>query len=345
MAYYRKLPSGKHRFEIELLGVRDSASFPTKKEGQLWAAKREAEIRAGTGGQFPSRTLSEAIKRYKEEVSAQKRGERWEALRLEAFERDNPELAAKVLSVITTDDMATWRNKRLTQVSKGTVQREINLLSNVFQTARKEWKWTGSSPFSDMKQPGDNPPRTRRTSWKEVRRICRWLGYRTGVVQTKQQEVAFAYLLALRTAMRAGEILQLGDDNVNFDTSVARIVEHKTKEKTMLPRFIPLLPPAMRLLGHVQHRGRYFTVSSESRDALFRKAVRALMIEDLHFHDMRAEVLTMLARKVDVMTLAKISGHKDIRQLQETYYRETAEQIAARLITELRKPVSSSSRA
>ena len=35
--------------------------------------------------------------------------------------------------------------------------------------------------------------------------------------------------------------------------------------------------------------------------------------------------------KVDVMTLAKISGHKDLRILQSVYYRETAEQIAARL--------------
>lgn len=38
-----------------------------------------------------------------------------------------------------------------------------------------------------------------------------------------------------------------------------------------------------------------------------------MMIEDLHFHDARAEALTLLARRVDVLTLAKISGHKDIR--------------------------------
>jgi integrase len=66
-------------------------------------------------------------------------------------------------------------------------------------------------------------------------------------------------------------------------------------------------------------------------DALFRKARNALMIPDLHFHDSRAEALTRLARKVDVMTLARISGHKDLRVLLETYYRESASDIAARL--------------
>ena len=51
----------------------------------------------------------------------------------------------------------------------------------------------------------------------------------------------------------------------------------------------------------------------------------------MHFHDTRAEALTQLSRKVDVMTLAKISGHKDLSIMQNTYHRETAEDIAARM--------------
>ena len=55
------------------------------------------------------------------------------------------------------------------------------------------------------------------------------------------------------------------------------------------------------------------------------------MLGDLHFHDARATALTLLSRKVDVMTLAKISRHKDINLLQNTYYRESAENIAKRI--------------
>ncbi|HHF6884897.1 tyrosine-type recombinase/integrase [Haemophilus influenzae] len=40
----------------------------------------------------------------------------------------------------------------------------------------------------------------------------------------------------------------------------------------------------------------------------------------MHFHDTRCEALTRLSKKVDVMTLAKISGHKDISILQNVYY-------------------------
>jgi integrase len=64
---------------------------------------------------------------------------------------------------------------------------------------------------------------------------------------------------------------------------------------------------------------------------MFRKARDQMGITGLHFHDSRAEALTRLARRVDVMTLAKISGHKDLSILQNTYYRETAQEIAARL--------------
>jgi integrase len=72
-------------------------------------------------------------------------------------------------------------------------------------------------------------------------------------------------------------------------------------------------------------------VESGSMDALFRKARDRAGIHGLHFHDSRAEALTRLARKVDVLTLAKISGHRDINLLSRVYYRETAEQIAPRL--------------
>jgi len=56
-----------------------------------------------------------------------------------------------------------------------------------------------------------------------------------------------------------------------------------------------------------------------------------MLIEDLHIHDTRGEALTRLARRYDVLTLSRMSGIKDLRTLNERYYRERADQIAARL--------------
>ncbi|ABQ99137.1 integrase [Haemophilus influenzae PittGG] len=49
---------------------------------------------------------------------------------------------------------------------------------------------------------------------------------------------------------------------------------------------------------------------------------------NLHFHDTRRE---RLAEKVDVMVLAKISGHRDLSILQNTYYAPDMAEIAQRL--------------
>lgn len=328
MAYIRK-DGSKWRVQVERNGVRKSGSFDTKAAATAWGAREEAAILDAKHGQYPRKTLKDALERYVDDVSVKKQGYRFEKLRLEAFARNFPEIAGKVISKVDSSDMAGWRDSRLKQVSSGSVQREINLLSNVFTKARDEWRWCGETPFKGVSRPGDNASRTRRVTDAEVSSICRALSYQ-GKVETKLHEVALAFLLSLETAMRAGEILSLTPARVNLETRVAT-VEHKTKHLTKQDRQIPLTREAVKLLEQVSGRKRFFTISSASLDTLFRKARAQALIEDLHFHDARAEALTRLSRRVDVMTLAKISGHVDLRILQNTYYRETAEQIAARL--------------
>jgi integrase len=277
-------------------------------------------------------TVADMFKRYVRDVSSKKQGEAKEALRFAAFVRDFPHLACLPLSEFNTPQLAEWRDARLKKVSASSVVRDINLIRNAFIIARKEWHWISHHPFDGLKIPLEAPPRDRRVDpWKEVRPLVRSLGYVTGQApETKSQEVALAFLVALRTAMRAGEVLQLGKDTLDINKRVARVA-HKTQYLTMKPRPVPLTRHAARLLSPVAGLERCFTVDSESLDALFRKAKKRMMITGLQFRDARAEALTRLARKVDVLTLSKISGHKDLEMLSRVYYRETAEDIAARL--------------
>lgn len=328
MAYIRK-QGKKWRVEIERNGVRKSATRATKAEATAWAAKVEADIINLKHGNFPQKTFAEAMRRYADEYSQNKKGSKYEHLRLNLIERDYPNISQKILYEITPDDMQNWVVERSKKVTNGTVQRELNLLSSVFMTASKVWGWCSGSPISNIKRPGDNPPRERRISPIEVKKICRQLGYVTGHISNKSQEVALAFLISLRTGMRAGEIIDLNDSCVNLKERVLT-VKHKTQHITGKERQIPITRKAARLIKTLKEYG-YFTVSNASRDALFRKACKAQNIIDLHFHDARAEALTRLSRKVDVMTLAKISGHRDLKILQNTYYRETAADIAKRL--------------
>ncbi len=48
-------------------------------------------------------------------------------------------------------------------------------------------------------------------------------------------------------------------------------------------------------------------------------------------HDTRREALTRLSKIFNVMELAKISGHRDLRVLQNVYYAPSADDLAEKL--------------
>jgi hypothetical protein len=87
-------------------GKRDSESFSTKRETQQWAARREIELRAESSGLNSTKTLNAAFKRYAEEVSPNRRGWRWEHLRLAAFERSALLPTKLRLTAITPEHIA-----------------------------------------------------------------------------------------------------------------------------------------------------------------------------------------------------------------------------------------------
>lgn len=331
VATFRKR-SGGWRAEVAKKGVRDSRTFPSKAEAVAWATQREAEILAGVGG--PKRasnlTLKDALEKYKEEVTPGKAGKRWEEVRLSKFVNDLEFVGERIVD-IGTDQIAAWRDERLKTVKPPSVRREMTLLSSVFEHARREWKWCATNPVREVKRPSNGRPRDRRIAPDEERRLLEGFGYVEGAAPvTMMQELAYAFLIALETAMRQGEILGLARGRVYLK---ARYVE-LSKTKNGDARKVPLSNRATALLKVLVEaagdREEVFTISSGSADALFRKVRDRLEIDGLHFHDTRHEATTRLARKLDVLDLARMTGHRDPRSLM-VYYNATATEVASRL--------------
>lgn len=318
MAYLRKLKSGKWRAEVERRGVRKTAVWDSRAQAKMWADSVETDILDGRINLTDNKTWEDAVERYLNEVSPKKRGYRWEQLRLAKIMTE----FSGLLADIQQSDIAKWRDERLSKVSEATYLRERNLVRNIFSVARNEWQWMTHDPFVGVKSPAKPAPRYQRWRWQEIKRVCRFLGYKTAQTpQTKQQEVALAFMIALRTGLRAGEILQVGPNSLNG--RVLTLTDTKTEKRAQ----VPLTKAGARLCRLATE----WTVEAASRDALFRKARDATLCGHLRFHDARATALTLLSRKVDVMTLARISRHKNISLLQNVYYRESAEEIAARI--------------
>lgn len=331
MASFRKR-SGGWRAEVARLGVRDTKTFTTKAAAIAWATTREAEILASAGTPRASveMTVSEALRRYKRDVTPTKAGQRWEELRLDKFDAEL-EWVGEHLSDVTTDQVAKWRDARLKVVASPTVRREMTLLSSVFEIARREWRACVVNPVRDVKRPPNNPPRDRRVEPTEETALLNRLGYvESEAPTTLHQELALAFLIALETAMRQGEILGITAKAVNLKQ---RFV-HLPKTKNGSSRNVPLSKRAVQLievlLGEKVGTDKLFRLTSASADAMFRKVRDDLSIVGLTFHDTRHEAITRLARKVDVLDLARITGHKDPRSLM-VYYNATAAEMALRL--------------
>lgn len=319
MAYIRKLAKG-WRAEVQRNGQRASKVLPTKREAQAWALEQEGKAGALSAGW---RTFAEAATRYEKEVSAKKRGQAWEVRRLAALVAH---FGAKPLGSLDAPEMAGWRDMRLKTVAAATVVREANLLKHLLHTARDEWRWIEHDPFRGVKLPSEGAPRHQRWRWPQIKQVLR-AGQQAG---PKTREVVDAFHIALRTGMRLQEVLAAP---AGFDA--ARRVVTLTSTKTTGRVQIPIGRVAAKLLDRPP-----FAVGANEASTLFAKLCRQLLITGLTFHDTRATALTLLSKKVDpitkknlvdVLTLAKISRHKNLSLLMNTYYRESAEEIAARL--------------
>lgn len=307
MAYIRRFRD-KWRAEVQRNGQRATHVADTKKLAADWALKKEAELDARKPG--GGKTLAQAVTHYLATVSPTKRSPKWERLRFDAFMAHFGENTP--LTAITTVEVGKWRDKRLKTVVGATVQRESNLLRNLFTVAREEWRWIDHNPFRGVRMPAQSDARHQVWRWQQIKRVLR--AERTG----KTAEVIRAFRIALHTALRLSEVL-----SGTYDAKRRVIMLPRTKTTGFIE--VPVTRRAAKWLPAT------FTVEANEASTIFSELRSQLLIDGLTFHDTRATALTLLSRRMDVLTLARISRHRDLKVLMNSYYRESAAEISARI--------------
>lgn len=304
VAHFRRHGAG-WKAEIERRGVRRSQSFDTKAAAVAWAGTQEAEIMAGHRGEIPNLTVSALLERYSREVSQHKKGRRWEQIRLKALGRDL--LASEKLRKLDSPHAAAWQERRLKAVKAASVRRERNLLNNVFEIARKEWKWLTKNPFTGVRRPKDGKPRNRIATQDELDRLTR----------RASPEMRRAIVAAVETAMRAGDIASKPEVNGR----IAKLLDSKNNEG----REVPLSEKAAEAL-----RGG-IDLTAGSISTLFATLCREEKIKGLTFHDLKHTAMTRLSKKLDAWELAKMTGNKDMNIILKVYYGFDPEETAKKL--------------
>lgn len=278
-------------------------------------------------------TVEKLFDDYAKQVSPTKGGERWEVLRLKALAAKFPLFAGPV-SELDAPALSQWRDLRLTQVSAHTVNRELGLVSAVFNQAIKEWHTPGiaRNPVHDIKRPKVPDPRSQRVAIAERAAIVLALGWDGATKPTTSgQFVALAFCLALETAMRKSEILRLTWRHIHLDEQWV----HLPKTKNGHARDVPLSTMAaalVRMLSPGDADAPAIPVMSGNLDKLFREAKALAGVPQVRFHDSRREATTVMAGKLgNVLELAAVTGHRSLDLLRRTYYSPKATDLAKKL--------------
>lgn len=228
--------------------------------------------------------LRDGLERYRSQVSILKKGYAQEKYRIDQICRSF--LGDKVTRDVTSVDIATYRDLRLQAInpqtkkplSPSTVRLEMSLLSNFFDIGRIEWGICGDNPVKNVRKPTPPPGRERRLTAREERQILRYCH------NHQNQSLYSIVVIALETAMRQGEILNLHWEHINLKSRIAHLPKTKNGAKRDVPLSVKARDALIRL--GVQTRGKVFGYSAEGLKSTWRFMLIKLGIENLHFHDL-----------------------------------------------------------
>jgi len=201
-------------------------------------------------------------------------------------------------------------------IKPATINRQLTIAKRAYNIAVREWEWCSENPFSKIPSEKGATKRNRWLTCEEERKLLAncpgWL----------KDLVVFATW----TGIRVGNIISLRRSQVNLSRAEVYLGENGAQRtKNNEPLVIPLSQKALDVLKRKLEEGcdpvfrspMGMQIDPNNLRRAFNKAVKNTGIEDFRIHDLRHTYGTRLAQAgVDLYTIAKLLGHKDIRATQ-----------------------------
>jgi integrase len=341
--------TGKWRARIARAGHTSiSKVFKTQKDAIDWV--RITETKQDGGTTFPTKETKQLrvdslFIRYRDEVTVQKKSCKWEKKVINRLRQYD--FVRRRLDQIKPHDIKDWLDERKLEISgrsgkpvqDATIAREGTVISSIFTHAIKEWGYTFlNNPIAAVKMPSKKG-NLRKQRWKEadIQKILKAANWdETKMPKLSKDYTPWAFLIAIETAMREGELAKL--TVADFFPNERYVVCFDTKNG--LDRDVPLSTQAVKWL-------KFITKGKKPTDKIFNTTANSLSVTfgdlkkiakltkadgfDMTFHDGRHEATTRLSKKFsNILELSAVTGHLDIKQLKR-YYNPTISELADRI--------------
>ena len=319
---------GRWQAQVRRKGYSQVTKTFTSKEASKRRIKAvETDMERGEFKPRLDMTVGQLIKRYQTDIIPKQKAHQSALVRCKRLRR----MLGKInLSDLSPAHLASYRDERLKSIKPNTLKRELSILSSAINTAIIDWGIPiPSNPVAMTRIPKYDDSRDRRLKDGEEEKL----------LAIAKPVYRRAIIIAVETAIRRGELLNIRKSHINFDKQTLHIPETKTDT----PRTIPLSTRAIKALkDQIKSISDANVVQLERDRKLFCKSAPMfrheihkyrvkLEMEDWRFHDLRHEATSRLfERGLNVMEVALVSGHQDLRMLKR-YTHLRAEDLVERL--------------
>lgn len=334
MATIRKRGDYQWQVHVRRRGYPDQFNtFTTRKEAEAWAATIESEMARGIfycRREAESTTLAEALDRFWTEVASKRRYPEKEAHFIRSW-KARP-IARRFLASIRGADLAQHRDERRQQGrAENTIRIELSYLSQVFETARKEWGMESlPNPVRNIRMPSGSKERDRRLKPGEYEALT------DAIKETGNVWLLAAFELAIETSLRQAMLFKLKLDWVNLNQRLIAVPpQYRGTGNKAVPAQIPLSSKAIAVLKDLplSKDGMVIGCSQNAVVCAWKRVLKKLdyRANDLHWHDLRHEAASRLFEKgLNPMEVASVTGHKNLNTLRR-YTHLQASELARRL--------------
>lgn len=298
-------------------------SFTKKVLADKWATEKESEIDDGSYRDTRAANLApltELLDKYLSTITPAKEVSSYvpEKARIGTLKRH----FKTTLASLCVQHVLDYVDQRLLLVSSDSIRRELQLLSDVVDSAQTIWGLhIVANPVQNAKRilrklrklkPGNRRERRLRPGEYELIRRAPHSKF------TLINQIA---LFTIETGMRRSELANLNREHIDIGRRVLYVPKSKTDWQTgRKGRVVPLSEIAVSILKSLPARldGSVFGLRPESISQAFERICEDCNITNLRFHDLRHECISRWfdSGKFSVAEIASMSGHSSWASLK-----------------------------
>lgn len=318
--------------------IQKTKTFSTEAQAKSWAKKFKEKVEiegfSTKNTEKKSIMIRDLITLYLEDENISHKIGKTKAATLRAL--CNYDIGLINSHEITANDLVEHCRQRKNEPhspKKQTIYHEVSYLKTVMEIAEPLFGFSANTDYHHKATPtlvqldliGRSDRRERRPTSDELVIMEQGLFKRQSHKSSKIPLVDI-FNISILTCMRASEITRVVWDDLDEENRTLIIRNRKDpRNKRGNDSKIPLSDAAFKIIkaqSITANRQRIFPYDSNSVGAAWQAVCKLNGIEDLHYHDLRAEgACRLIEQGKSIVEVSKITGHKDLNVLNNVYLR------------------------